>query len=390
MNKEFSLKNKIKRYLWLYISSFYKRDEKLIVFGSWFGKKYDDNSKYLFEYIIKNYPDFKVIWITDEEDVFNIIKEKGFPVCLSNSFESIEYCKKAKYIITVTGDIDIGIKNSNYLGGAYRINLWHGIPLKKIMYDDEYSFNKNSLKMKLRKILRKFPNRNEYVVSTSKIISNIYKSAFELNERHILQLGQPRNDYFYSPHINPYKKKYKNKKIILYMPTHRNEGKKIINLEKILNLDDLNNLCKENNVIFLIKKHFYHSKEKSINFKYSNIFDITNEVTHSQELLDAADVLITDYSSCYIDYLLLDRPIIFYNFDIEKYKKTDRQLYFEYDKVTPGRKCITYRELKDELYNLFNLKDLYLNKRKEIRDLFYDQSCQNCVSDKIIKILKKL
>ena len=385
-----TLKFKIERYLQLYLSSFYKRDNKIFVFGAWFGEKYDDNSKYLYEYVVKNCPEIKAVWITKKEEIYFSLKEKNYPVCLSNSLEAIELCKKANYVITVTGISDIGEKNLNYLGGAYYINLWHGVPLKKIMYDDEYSYNRNSLKEKLRNFLRRIPYRNEYIISTSETISKIYQSAFNLDKKHILQLGQPRNDYFYTSHTNKYNIKFENKKIILYMPTHRNEGKKIINLEEILNLNDLNKFCKKNNVIFLIKKHFYHSKEKSINFKYSNVFDITNEVTHSQELLDAADILITDYSSCYIDYLLLDRPIIFYNFDIEEYKKNDRQLYFEYDKVTPGKKCITYTELKNELDSLLNLKDLYLNKRKEARDLFYNQSCQSCVSDKIIKELKKL
>lgn len=388
MVEEYRFKNKLIRYIQLYISCFYKRDRNMIVFGAWFGEKYDDNSKYLYEYIIKNHSDLRVMWITNKKEIFEFLKEKNFPVCLSDSKEAIEYCKKSKYVITVTGDSDIGIKNLNYLGGAYHINLWHGVPLKKIMYDDEYSLKKNTLKMKLGKILRKFPYRNKYVVSTSSIISNIYKSAFNLDEKHILQLGQPRNDYFYTDHENPYKKRYKNKKIVLYMPTHRNEGKKKLDLDKILDLNKLNELCEKNNMIFLIKKHFYHSKEEDVSVQYNNIFDITNEVTYSQILLDAADILITDYSSCYIDYLLLNRPIIFYSFDIEDYKKNDRQLYFKYEEVTPGKKCLSYIDLEIELENLLKLKDEYAIKRQEVCNLFYDKNCQNKVSDNIIKILK--
>jgi len=55
---------KIKFILMLLYSSTYPRSEKILIFGSWLGEKYADNPRYLFEYVIKNRPDLKAIWIT--------------------------------------------------------------------------------------------------------------------------------------------------------------------------------------------------------------------------------------------------------------------------------------------------------------------------------------
>ena len=78
---------------------------------------------------------------------------------------------------------------------------------------------------------------------------------------------------------------------------------------------------------------------------YSNITDITKKSMDIQEILMDTDILISDYSSTYIDYLLLDRPLIFYNFDYEDYLQNDREMYYDYDEVTPGYKAATFDEV---------------------------------------------
>ena len=98
----------------------------------------------------------------------------------------------------------------------------------------------------------------------------------------------------------------------------------------------------------------------------------------------SADIMITDYSSCYIDYLLLDRPMVFFNYDMEHYLENDRTLYFEYDSVTPGPKCKTRDELTEILVQLLSGKDGYKSKRQEVCDLFYSKDNQRPVSAKII------
>lgn len=368
-----------------------KRKKNVLIFGAWFGQKYDDNPKYLFEYVVSHCPELEPIWMTENLEVYNYLTKRNLPVCLSESEEAKTKAHEAGYVFTATGKRDVGRNNEMLLAGAYFINLWHGVPLKKIMYDNDYLDRKLICKEKLKKKIEWFPYyRREYVVSTSRTITDIYRSAFLTKSKKILQLGQPRNDYFYCEHSNEYKEKYANKRFILYMPTHRNEGKTRIDVKKLFDLTRLNAYCQQTNTVFIIKKHFYHSGENDDLKEYDSIFDITNETTETQHLLDAADVLITDYSSCYIDYLLLNRPIVFFCYDIDQYRENDRQMYFEYNTVTPGNHCRNFEELEKTLWRLFEEKDQFSDKRKKVCDLFYDINNQCLVSKKIIENTQQL
>ena len=102
------------------------------------------------------------------------------------------------------------------------------------------------------------------------------------------------------------------------------------------------------------------------------------------------DLLITDYSCTYIDYLLLDRPMIFYNFDYRDYLQTDRGLYYNYEDVTPGYKAETFDQLLEELEQIFQGKDHYGKERSRVKDFFYCPEGQKAVGEKLLKFLKEI
>lgn len=374
------------KYLTLYSSMLCKRDPNVWIFGSWFGEKYADNSKFLFEYCVKQGLD--VYWITNSDLVIEELKTKGLPVLKRNTPEANRIAKKAKYVVYSTSPEDANFYN---IGGAVFINLWHGIPLKKICYDDNLISRNIILKRKIYSLLTYWPIRKKYNFSTSLEVSKIYKSCFKSDDKHIIQVGQARNDCFFDKSLK--RIKYKDvdyKKIIFYMPTHRNEGKTKINIEEIFNLKKLNDFCVFNDILFVIKKHFYHRNEYTNLEEYSNILDVTGENLDAQESLFNADILITDYSSCYIDYLLLDRPIIFYNYDFESYIINDREMYFNYFEVTPGPKATNFNEFMIALNDALNGNKKYKNKLKEIKNLFYSKDNQGPVCSKLVEVIKSL
>ena len=105
--------------------------------------------------------------------------------------------------------------------------------------------------------------------------------------------------------------------------------------------------------------------------KYDNIimYDNSKDI---QPLLKLSDVLITDYSSVYVDYLLLDRPVIFFPYDYEKYIQKDRDLLFDYDWITPGPKCYSQDELQKTLSDcILGQKDDFVANREEIKNLAF-------------------
>ena len=373
----------------LYISMLFPKDEKLFLFGSWFGTKYADNAKYLYEYIINNRKDIRPVWMTSDDSVFEELHKRGLPVCKSGTFKGFQYAIHAGAVFYCThNQEDIGIWESHFIGRAISMNLWHGIPLKKIMYDDEYNnLRDHPVKNAIRDAILSIPLKNSYLCSSSPAITEIYQRAFQMVKAHILEAGQPRNDYFILPHSNSLRSRYPNCKIIVYLPTHRNEGKTKIDFDMIFELADLNHMLEENGAVLVIKKHPYHRNDPRLGSDYSRIVELTEENFDTQELLDAADILVTDYSSCYIDYLFLDRPIIFYAYDYEKYMETDRQLYFDYDYATPGPKCKNYDEFRSELIMILDGEDNYKDKRTEIGKLFYGNNIGTLSSPRVIEAI---
>lgn len=378
--------NSIFKMLIRYISLCIPRKKEIVIFGSWFGEKFSDNSKYLYLECI-NDPEIRPIWISKNDEVINMLVEKGYEAYKWNTIKAIFYQLIGKYYFTTTGQKDV----QHYLmGGATHIELWHGVPLKKIMYDNNFYKDPNKYILKIKESINYIFNKKYYVASSSEEISKIYSSAFRVPYSNILQFGQPRNDIFYKDEIelDESYKYLKEKKIILYMPTHRNMGKVKIDVNSLFDLNKLNSLCKENDYIFLIKKHFYHRDEVEKLGDYENIIDITDKDIDSQLLLKYTDILITDYSSCYIDYLLLNKPVIFYNFDFDNYILNDREMYFDYEAVTPGAKVTTKDEIYNEIQKLIYNKDEFRIKREEVCNIFYDTSVQREVSSKFIKVIK--
>lgn len=370
----------------LYFSMLKKRQNDLYVCGAWHGDKFADNSKYFYLYALKNGK--KAVWITKNHEIYNNLKCKNMPVALMGTKESRKLCRLAKYAVISTGKFDV---EADCIGGATVINLWHGIPLKKIAYDDHITADSISLHKRIWNKLNNFANKKTYYFSTSDKISKIYQSCFRTDKDHIIQIGQARNDVFFDGCLK--KIKYSNveyDKLIVYMPTHRNEGKTIVDIYSLLDLERLNNYCKNNKILFLIKKHYYNRNDGKTVEGYSNIIDYTDKSCDTQELLFNTDVLITDYSSCYIDYLLLNRPIIFYCYDYNEYLKQDREMYFEYDEVTPGDKAKNFDMLIESIDKAINGNKEYLDDLKRVKNIFYSLENQGIVCHKLLEKIDKL
>ena len=382
------IKKNLKTFAHLYCSMLTKRDSELWVFGCWWGNKFADNPKYLYLYCVKH--GINAVWVTRNLGVYTELKDKKLPVEMADSEQGINVCKRAKYAVICTSDEDI---NGQFAGGATIINLWHGVPLKKVVYDDRITGkNRFSMKGRIYAAIHDTPLKKTYIFSTSPAITKIYKSAFRTDYAHVIEIGQVRNDAFFNGILK--KKTYADipyKNLIAYLPTHRNEGATKIEDHKIFDLQKLEMFCARNECLFLIKKHFYHNKEYTDLKAYPHIIDLTtrNDID-TQELMYNTDVLITDYSSCYIDYLLLDRPIVFYCFDYEHYLKADREMYFPYDDVTPGAHARNFDELLPALQHALDGNERYKDRQEQVKNLFYSKENQGIVAPRLVEAIKKL
>jgi CDP-glycerol glycerophosphotransferase (TagB/SpsB family) len=370
----------------IYFLSVFLKNKNITIYGAWRGERFSDNPKYLFIEANKRKNKNRNIWISKNEKVVDEVRNMGYEAYYAYSLKGIFFQLTAGKAVLCMGLFDF---YSPLLGGKKILQLWHGIPLKKIMYD---SYSPNFCE----KLRNKFLNKNTYVLYTSKHFKDIYMRAFDKTEDYLICSGQPRNDIFYDGTLidKDMEKRLegiiKGRKMILYMPTHRNAGAVKMDMNVILNLDNINSVCQENNAVFIINKHFCHKNEPRID-GYESICEITDTGFDSQFLLAKADVLITDYSSCYIDYLLREKPIIFYQYDLEWYKKNDRELYFEDGTVTPGRIVTEKNELDGVLKDVIQGVSVYDEAETEkIKNFFYDEDNQCIVSAKVLDLWEKV
>ena len=354
-----------------------KPKKNLWLFGAWFGNKYSDNTKYLFEYIIKNHQEINCIWITEDK---TLLSNKQF--IYRHSLKGMFYALRAEvFIVTHSTTADLYYFINDY--ARIVVQLWHGIPIKKIVHDDKLH---NVIDSKFK---RYYKEKYSLIIASSDSDKKNLTSAFKVEDNIVKVTGYPRNDIFTEQNINKKLKAYK----ILYAPTLRGGKGKSINLfdEYDFEIDNVIILLEKLDIYLDIKMHpvnkidpaFKESiQHKRINFLESDI-DINN-------ILSEYSIIISDYSGIYIDYLLLNRPIIFAPFDYEKYLLEDRQLYYNYEDVSPGPKCMNWIEVLVWIEKFINNKDLYLKEREDTKNIFHSfEDCNNSkrVYDNILELL---
>lgn len=389
------------------ISGAVPKNKNIWIFGSWFGKKFADNSKYLFLYVKRNHPEIRSIWLTHNPRVFLNLRRKGYEVYKIHSMKGLLYSMRASCVIVSTGLSDV---NRYAIMRVKKIQLWHGTPLKKLerakgSYDNR-NYKEGNKFLFLYDIVHKvFPFTNEHydiVIATSEEARENMSLVFNMDKEKIVVTGYPRNDALLDAswltsnkcdYLENIRSKVDFRCIVVYLPTHRGEGKKKEDLfEKYdFKIDILQQMLEKLNAIFIIKAHHYHNRlnlpydKKKLQRIYTPSDD---ELPDVYPLLKETDILITDYSSVYFDYLLLDKPIIFAPFDINKFLKEERELFYDYTEVTPGPKAKNWQEVFRLVEEVLQ-NDYWKEERKIICGRF-NKFKDNRNSERVFKVIRDL
>lgn len=159
-------------------------------------------------------------------------------------------------------------------------------------------------------------------------------------------------------------------KVVVYMPTFRDNFMDFIDAQGniVLNPGGLAAFAEKHNTLFLLKLHPYVNDAK-----LSALPGIVRYPSHLDiyPLLPLADALITDYSSVYFDFLLLDRPVLYFAYDLERYISQDRELFFPFEDLTPGPKAATQAALLEHLEAALAGKDEYAQERAVLCDKLF-------------------
>ncbi len=341
-------------YLFLGLSYMVPRDKNIWLFGSASQIHFSDNVKYLFIYVVENCPELRPIWISDHKKTIKSLKNNSFEVYYKYSFKGVYYALRAQFYFFFTTAANINFWAS---GGAVKVNLWHGVPIKTIGFNIKNDPMYNA-SFKSQFLYPHHYIRSDYVLSTSQKVSDLFASAFRIRATLCLALGYPRNEIllYSKDKIIDFIEKYEPaqtkelihqlksyKKVFVYMPTWRDDGRDFIKYAGI-DFEVLNNILQEKNYCLILKLH--HLTKLSINFDVGKNIILFDKRLDIYPVLPFTDCLITDYSSIYFDYHLMDKEVILFPFDKQEYLDKDREMYYDYDKVVENNLLVnSFEEL---------------------------------------------
>lgn len=349
-------------YFFFPFSFLFPRNPKIWVFGSFRGA-FNQNAKYLFIHVSRQVPEICAVWVSYNREVVKEIRSKGLKAYSLFSLRGLFYALRGKYYFFNDYSSDICFFTS---GGAVKVNLWHGVGLKKIEFCIENGPLANRY---VRKTLRErffYPfvyQRPDYFLSSTDFQTVKFAEAFRIQPQRCLNLGYPRNDVLLwneerrENFVNEFEplttrrlinKISEYKKVYLYMPTWRDSQKELFAIH--LDADRLNSLMEENDGLFLFKPHPIMKIDSEIFGKYSRLMLLDSHVD-IYTVLPYTHVLITDYSSILYDYLLMkDKDAILYLYDYKEYIK-ERDFNYPFLENVAGTIVYDFNRLEETIRN---------------------------------------
>lgn len=353
--------------LFFFLSYLIPKKKKLYIFWSIDGKSFSWNSKALFLYYLLH-KWYDVYYILDKKN-FNIQNEFKNNFIIKWEIKHYWLCLRSKFIF-IDWSISMVWFSSLIMWNFNIINLWHWDPIKKIWFSNKFHINSRLGNF----FLDNFYYNKIKLSFTWNSFSKIHLEEAFKTKHFVTWLA--RYDVFFDNILEIQKipkllNLNKFNKILLYAPTWRDTEENISPFSFSF-LEKFNFYLKNKNYLLLIKWHFNSGKIK-IN-EFSNIRDISNIDFDIQELLNNIDLLITDYSSIYIDFLLTNKPILFYAYDLNKYITKDREMYYNYyDIIIKSTLVENEINLLEKINDIDSIKntDKYIIQYKKIKDHFH-------------------
>ena len=361
-------------------------DSHIWLFSSTDNSHYNYNSRYLFEYVKENLPEITPLFVINDPELRNSLSSKyGKQYFIeTESIQGIRQALSAGVWFTSAGlpAYGIGLHKKRLI-----INLWHGVPLKKIALLDP------NLKKAARIYFKKIFSENyTCILTTSHELIPLMARSFAVSEDKIKVWGQPRNDGLFQKNdcreilgqLFPDLPEYT--KTVLYAPTFRDYGQVQLFPFKDFDQEQLEAFLEEKNMLLFIRTHVAE-QGSAAPYLGKRIRFLGNEQAEDVTgILNIFDCLITDYSSIYIDYLLTDKPMIFLPYDRQQYLD-GRGMNFDYDDVTPGPKPETFNDFLDALSPK---EDFWKSERTRVNRLFNEiqHPCAADICNKVLKMIR--
>ncbi|WP_276278974.1 CDP-glycerol glycerophosphotransferase family protein [Halorussus caseinilyticus] len=319
------------------------RDETLWVFGAQGGATFADNAKYLYLHVAAERPDIRPVWLSKNAEVVTRLQDAGFEAYHCYSLRGLLLTLRAGVVFLTQGHRDLAMPAT---AGAFTVLLWHGVPLKHVSWDAGF----RDLPAPVRRAHADMAEEFDLLTVPGEGVADTFASGLRIDRERMAVVGYPRNDALFgavpgeevgadAAALDRIGDLADDQSLVFYLPTFREWTDESV--ADRLDLETLDAFLAERDATLVFKTHPRDHLELPEGL--SQVVQLP-ESTDIYPFLRHADALVTDYSSVYFDYLLLDRPVVFYPYDFEEYRAR-RGFYFDYEEVTPGPVARTFDQL---------------------------------------------
>ncbi|OIK16431.1 CDP-glycerol--glycerophosphate glycerophosphotransferase [Bacillus sp. MUM 116] len=329
---------------------------------------FGDNSKYVYQEMCNQKIPFETVFLCKGLSKRHFLSYRNIKLLTFESINVIDTCKSiyhlatSKYIII---DNYFGfLAVTNFKHDVECIQLWHAAgAIKKFGLEDQ-SIGTRSKRANER-FLQVYEKFHKVVVG-SDAMAAIFKNAFNLDDQNILRTGIPRSDFFYDVKLRndiilqliSENEDIKYKKVILYAPTFRDGQLDQFKLH--LDIEKMYHKLRDHYIV-LLRLHPAVKNTTDFGKNYPGfVYDYSSPKVNINELLLVTDILISDYSSIPYEFSLLNKPMIFFAYDLLQYKK-ERGLWDDFQEIVPGP--VVYNT--EEIINIILENKFDLEKIKE-------------------------
>jgi len=359
------------------------RKRRLWVFAGWHKNTereiFADNCKYLFLHVANERKDIRAVWLARDAKLRDILRSRGYESHCISSFYGAYCALRAGYTF-----IDALMHQAlwRYSGGSRVVQLWHGDGIKKL--DLAHGW--------FRLPLGAYSRAYRYISSSRFFAHHFIGPSFGIKEDSILITGLPRYDAFFNEiagaDIDIHEElrlkldfaRTQGSRAILYAPTFRRTATVPLAELRLKELDE--SLRARNDMLFVSLHPKFATQMWKPQEMYTNITFINPDFDR-YPLLPRFDLLITDYSSICVEFLLLDKPTIFYIHDLDAYKKETGTV----DKiwsVFPGSRVSTFEALLDAL----NQEEFDASLRTAAREKLFEFTPGTSSKQLVVQLLK--
>lgn len=319
-----------------------------VLYDSFNGKQYSDAPRAVHEHLTSRASSLEHVWVTRDNQT---PVPAGTARVEANSREWFETLASSRYVVANTHLPPWFRRRS----GQVVAQTWHGIGFKRVAFD--MPGVKFANKEYLDNLLKEAPNWS-FLVSPSTFCTEIMRRAFRY-EGEILEIGSPRNDMLITgdrelitDRVRRTLRLPAGKKVILYAPTWRDDefyGRGRYKFTLHLDIPQFPRELQEEYVL-LVRRH-PNAVDDLLGEDSDFLFDVSS-YPDVRDLLVATDVLITDYSTISLDFVNTGRPVLFYAYDLVKYRDNLRGFYFDLEHEGPGPVLQTTDEVVEALQDL--------------------------------------